>query len=133
MEERVLPPDVRIKIVVAQANAGEDEEEMEEDVSPTSRRAGSLIYGTFRFSRARRMKKPSRVIVPRTHTPSRVACSFCCGGGLVSEPALPLRHALTSTAEAREGSFGGSFVLRCDSRFREVGYCHSTVLVAEKT
>lgn len=33
MEQRVLPPDVRIKIAVAQANAGEDrEEKMEADV-----------------------------------------------------------------------------------------------------
>lgn len=33
-EERVLPPEIRIKIVFAQANAGEQEEEMlETDVS----------------------------------------------------------------------------------------------------
>lgn len=34
MEERVLPPDIRIKIVFAQANAvDQDEELLEEDVS----------------------------------------------------------------------------------------------------
>lgn len=33
MEERVLPPYVRIKIVFAQANAGDREEEIEANVS----------------------------------------------------------------------------------------------------
>ena len=37
MEERVLPPDVRLKMVFAQANASEsEEEELEADVSSGS-------------------------------------------------------------------------------------------------
>lgn len=48
MEERVLPPDVRIKIVVAQANVGDDEEEMEHEVSKLENWT-SINWGMVRY------------------------------------------------------------------------------------